>query len=146
MTMVPTQIRPGMRLLPHPGARPLSLIVTCPSAPRCVPQMRHIGGTALREWGLEALLGTALLLISELVTNAVQHAAAEEIRVSISFGEDLLWLAVDDGSPGLARVEHAGPEAESGRGMAIVEELSEEWGTDGPRTWCVVRAAESGAS
>ncbi|WSA43677.1 ATP-binding protein [Streptomyces sp. NBC_01803] len=99
---------------------------------------------ALVAWGLTGVVDEVLLLCSELVTNAVVHGAAERIWACLTYGGGVLLLAVDDGSPGRAYVREAGPEAESGRGMAIVEALSAGWGTDGPRTWCTVTVPEGG--
>lgn len=76
------------------------------------------------------LVDDALLVLSELLGNAVRHTAAGghlEVRWSASPGA--LLLEVVDAGGGVPRVADRGHGAVSGRGMAIVEALSQSWGT-----------------
>lgn len=73
------------------------------------------------------LLDDALLLISELVTNAVLHGGPP-ILLGIECDGDVLRVRVRDGSPVVPSPRQAGPDAEGGRGMTLVELLTNTWG------------------
>jgi anti-sigma regulatory factor (Ser/Thr protein kinase) len=87
----------------------------------------------LWEWRLTGLAHSAELLVSELVTNA--------ITASRSAGSDFpvrLWLLSDavqvlivvwDASPHLPARVDVSAEAEAGRGLLLVEMISDQWGT-----------------
>lgn len=119
--------------------------------PSAVPCARLHARQVLWEWGLSEVAETAELLLSELVTNAVQAARATlsdlPVNVRLSANRDSLLIEVWDSNvqPPLPRVlEHGFPEvdAESGRGLFLVETLSERWGwyptrnPCGKVTWC----------
>ncbi len=74
------------------------------------------------------VLVRARLLAGELVTNAVRHAAPP-IDVGLECcGAAGLRVRVVDADPDAPVVRDAGPTAEGGRGMALVDLLSDEWG------------------
>lgn len=83
------------------------------------------------------------MLVSELVTNALVHATRHDqlIRLSLEVDEDLLWITVEDASDTLPQ-QRGDADGESGRGLLLVDALSEAWGW-GPRegigkqVWCV---------
>ncbi len=75
----------------------------------------------------------AELLVSELVTNAVLHGAPPiTMRVECD-GSNGLRVSVTDNNPQPAQVRQAGPADESGRGMRLVDVISDDWGVE-PRT------------
>lgn len=75
----------------------------------------------------------AELLVSELVTNAVLHGAPPiTMRVECD-GSNGLRVSVTDNNPEPARVRQAGPADESGRGMRLVDVISDDWGIE-PRS------------
>jgi anti-sigma regulatory factor (Ser/Thr protein kinase) len=79
------------------------------------------------------LLEIAVLLTSELVTNAVVHGAAP-IRLLVVEDGDRLRVEVGDGEPMLPDGPAKATERDaSGRGLLIVDQLAERWGTH-PRT------------
>ena len=90
---------------------------------------------AAREWARHSgcqnhvpeLMDDALLLISELVTNAVLHGGPP-ISLAIECDETLLHVRVRDGSSALPAPRVAGVEAEGGRGMMLVALLTTTWG------------------
>ncbi len=89
---------------------------------------RHFVTRCLREWGEGSRTDDALLLVSELVTNAVQHGdcAATEVRVQLS--AHALSIGVSDGStrtPAVAAYS-IGP---GGMGLRIVDDVADRW-------WC----------
>lgn len=88
------------------------------------------------------------LLAGEVVANAVLHGPEHgEIRVAVRIDGSTVRVEVSDGSPRRPEVQHPEPTAISGRGMALVEALSESWGVLelGPRgktVWFAVRTDE----
>lgn len=113
------------------------------STARWVGRLRRIAGAKLRVWGLAALVDDTQLLISELVTNALQHGTHDRIVFRLVIGTDALVVEVDDGSPGRRpTVRTADSDAENGRGLVLVDALATSWGVseDGTRTWCALKA------
>jgi anti-sigma regulatory factor (Ser/Thr protein kinase) len=109
-----------------------------------VGTMRRITAAKLRYCGLEDLMGAVMLIVSELVTNALLHSGTTEITVILKIEDGFLRITVIDGMPGHATGKPAGDDAESGRGLALVEMLATEfggtWGTSagGTETWCTL--------
>jgi serine/threonine-protein kinase RsbW len=84
----------------------------------------------------DALLGRAFvdvlaveLATSEVVTNALVHAEGE-VALTVLVEDDFVRVEVADASPALPVAPRAPPDAISGRGMAIVEAVSDRWGVD----------------
>lgn len=77
----------------------------------------------------EDTLDTVLLLSSELVTNAIQHARTP-VELCLVVDNDQALVCVADGRPDMpvTRHEHSGTRP-GGRGLALVDDLSERWGT-----------------
>ena len=81
----------------------------------------------------------ALLLVGELVTNSVLHAAtgaAHEIVLELIIGLDDVRIAVTDGgSPTVPMIQPLDPTRPGGRGLFLVDTLSDRWGMtrQGPR-------------
>jgi anti-sigma regulatory factor (Ser/Thr protein kinase) len=75
-------------------------------------------------------LGDALLLVSELVSNSVEHVGVGPIVLSARMEPERLRVEVCDPGPGLPadHFELPAPEAPRGRGLALVEGLSDRWG------------------
>jgi two-component sensor histidine kinase len=78
---------------------------------------------------LRALFGTrsddVKLLVSELVTNSVRHAAlSETVRVRVKVADDRIRLEVIDQGAGFSEI----PMSIGGLGLVIVEQLAEDWG------------------
>ena len=80
----------------------------------------------------------AVLLVSELVTNAVRHAYGP-CRLVVSFDGDTVEFSVEDGDPQVPVVRNARVLDESGRGILLVGALADEWGVrpsaGGKSTW-----------
>lgn len=113
-----------------------------PSVPRSVASLRHFAVQACRHAG-QSTCDTVALLVSEVATNALVHGTGEvEVRVLTQPG--LLRVEVSDGSSQLPRPRTAGPDAEGGRGLALVDALSSAWGSestvDGKVVWFELRA------
>ena len=86
----------------------------------------------------------ARLLVSELVTNAVRHGAPPiEIAVQC-VGSQALQISVSDGSTLRPAQREAALHDEGGRGMALVDLISDDWGIDdrgaaGKAVWFTLR-------
>jgi anti-sigma regulatory factor (Ser/Thr protein kinase) len=83
----------------------------------------------LEEWGLGARRDEVLLLVSELVTNAVVHAKSD-LEVVMRHTPQLLRVEVHDRDPRRVAALAWTQDQERGRGVALVEALSDVWGTD----------------
>ncbi|GAA1780605.1 hypothetical protein GCM10009795_028600 [Nocardioides hankookensis] len=70
---------------------------------------------------------TALLLVSELVTNAVVHGGGRP-ALDIDVRPDLMHVSVSDNAPGTPHVAHEPVTSEHGRGLFLVETLASRWG------------------
>jgi serine phosphatase RsbU (regulator of sigma subunit)/anti-sigma regulatory factor (Ser/Thr protein kinase) len=99
----------------------------------------------LSEWGVEHRLDDVQAALTEVVTNAVLHAGTAS-RVGLRHGDGRLFVDVaDTGRDGDAEVQAVEPEATRGRGLALVAEVTDAWGsqrtTTGQRVWFEVRDA-----
>lgn len=116
------------------------------TATRAAPATaRELVGMACRSWGLEHLVGPATVVISELVSNAVEHAGTD-LAVTVALLGRYLHLSVRDGSP-LPPVPAAedGPLVPvRGRGLRLVAGYATAWGStpvpDGKTVWATFRA------
>lgn len=79
------------------------------------------------ELGLHEVCDDVLLLVSEMVTNAVRYAAPP-VRLEISAGDQDVVVAVCDGSPQPPARREPCDEAEGGRGMLLVDMLTDDHG------------------
>ncbi|MGW7433314.1 ATP-binding protein [Streptomyces sp. NPDC054861] len=110
-------------------------------------QLRRSLRAGLSRWGHPDLVDDAELLLSELVTNALVHTEGPAIGVRVYVQGARLNIEVNDFAPGGCLPRPAGPYAEHGRGLLIVDALAEEWGVSEDRTtvWCTLPLTE-GAS
>jgi len=105
-------------------------------------QARAAVTACAQELGLQEVCDDVVLLVSEMVTNAIRYAAPP-VRLEIQAGEQDVVVAVCDGSPELPRPRPAGSEAEGGRGMMLVDLLSTDHGVridpPGKAVWARLR-------
>ena len=76
------------------------------------------------------VVDVAVLLVSELVTNTVRHGAPPVDLEIACDATHALQVRVSDAAPALPAPGHATPDDEDGRGLAIVELLSDAWGVE----------------
>jgi anti-sigma regulatory factor (Ser/Thr protein kinase) len=74
-------------------------------------------------------IDTVVLLVSEVVTNAVLHARSD-IRLDVQAGADTVRVEVYDASPVEPRVHHFRLTSGTGRGLRMLEQLSRRWGVE----------------
>jgi anti-sigma regulatory factor (Ser/Thr protein kinase) len=146
-----------------PQAQPLHSRFDLASSPSAVRWGRKHTAEVLAKWGVaEAVADDALLIVSELLSNAVQHADrpfnAADGRPDVVACSLLLWLTQQgltvsvydaDRRPPIPR--SASTDAERGRGLHLVDALSEAWGythpspASGKLVWARLRLPEYSA-
>lgn len=98
--------------------------------------------------GLDNVRDDVVLLVSEMVTNAVRYAAPP-VRLEISAGDEDVVVAVCDGSTARPSPRPVDEDAEGGRGMLLVDMLTSEHGvrTDPPgkAVWARLRRSAVGS-
>jgi anti-sigma regulatory factor (Ser/Thr protein kinase) len=97
--------------------------------PASVGEARRFTVDTLRRWGRDDLTTSGALLVTELVTNAILHARTM-VRVILERGADSVRVEVRDGSPIRPALRNHGLDATTGRGLALVSQLSDSWGVD----------------
>ncbi|MER5936297.1 SpoIIE family protein phosphatase [Streptomyces sp. NPDC001928] len=98
-----------------------------PTDPAVVSRSRAAVTAQLAAWGLDDLAFTTELIASELVTNAIRHATGPvQLRL---LRDRALVCEVSDGSGTSPRLRRAQSTDEGGRGLFLVAQLTERWGT-----------------
>ncbi|GEB55323.1 SpoIIE family protein phosphatase/ATP-binding protein [Streptomyces gardneri] len=98
-----------------------------PFDPSEVGATRDRASRQLEEWNLQELAFTTELILSELVTNALRYGAAP-VRVRL-LHDRTLTCEVWDGTSTAPHLRYAATTDEGGRGLFLVAQLSEHWGT-----------------
>ncbi|MHC3474935.1 SpoIIE family protein phosphatase [Streptomyces sp. 7R007] len=98
-----------------------------PADPAVVSEARKEATRQLTEWGLEELAFTTELVVSELVTNAIRYATGP-IRLRL-IRERALVCEVSDGGATAPHLRHPRTTDEGGRGLLLVSQFSQRWGT-----------------
>jgi anti-sigma regulatory factor (Ser/Thr protein kinase) len=111
---------------------PLRSYLELGALPGAAPCARLHARQVLWEWGLSAFSENAELLVSELVTNAIQASLAAErilpVRLWLSSDRSRLLIQVQDSNRCPPARTDADDGGESGRGLLIVEAISTKWG------------------
>jgi anti-sigma regulatory factor (Ser/Thr protein kinase) len=98
-----------------------------PADPAVVSEARKQVGTKLASWGLDDAAFVTGLVVSELVTNAIRHAESPiQLRL---IRDHTLICEVSDGSSTAPHLRRARAFDEDGRGLLLVSQLTERWGT-----------------
>jgi serine phosphatase RsbU (regulator of sigma subunit)/PAS domain-containing protein/anti-sigma regulatory factor (Ser/Thr protein kinase) len=98
-----------------------------PPDPAAVGEVRAAVTRKLAEWGLDELAFGTELILSELVTNALRYGGAP-IRVRMLYDRNLI-CEVYDSSSTAPHLRYATMTDEGGRGLFLVAQLAERWGT-----------------
>ncbi len=145
---------------------PLRTFLELGSLPGAVPCARLHARQVVREWGLAGLMEAIELIVSELVTNAVQASegligsryagrwtpGVPPVRLWLTSDSQCIVIQVWDGSHHVPRVQDVELDAESGRGLLLVESLSAGWGSyvpersSGKILWAMIVATTEPAS
>jgi two-component sensor histidine kinase len=118
-----------------PAPRPYEGVwrFTAPALDSSVPQVRRGVRALIVDQGVpidEDTLYGLLLIVSELVTNAVKHAAvlSPEIAVEVAVGADWIRVAVEDNHPYRPKALEADHGQTGGRGLLLVKTITGEAG------------------
>ncbi|GAA3809508.1 hypothetical protein GCM10022226_32300 [Sphaerisporangium flaviroseum] len=123
--------------------RPDGLRTVCwdlPNELAVVGKTRRLVRDVLIAWTLSDLADDVALVVGELLANAINYGAPP-IRLSLWAGADDLCLRITDHGPELPHQLHLGLEACHGRGLPIVEALTDDYGitpfrdTHGKTVW-----------
>ncbi|MGW2446452.1 SpoIIE family protein phosphatase [Streptomyces sp. NPDC001675] len=121
------------RVLPPAGVASWNL----PLEPASAARARELTSAKLSEWGLEHLAFTTELIASELVTNAYRYASGPATLRLIR--ERSLVCEVSDTSHTSPHLRRARTTDEGGRGLFLVAQMTERWGTrytrEGKTVW-----------
>jgi anti-sigma regulatory factor (Ser/Thr protein kinase) len=98
------------------------------AGPAAASAARQQVRAAIRAWEAPVDPADAVLLTSELVTNAVQHTAGPVVTLVIACSCGQVRVDVHDASRALPEVTDVPADAESGRGLHLVATLADEWG------------------
>jgi anti-sigma regulatory factor (Ser/Thr protein kinase) len=104
-----------------------------PSAPESVRIARWFVRAALGFHGLGEYADNAVMITSELVTNAIQHASAHSghavgVTLTCPWNQAVVGIVVTDSSPEGPVMHETPSTSERGRGLQVVAELSDYWG------------------
>ena len=112
--------------------------------PDAVPAARHFVRDKLRGTPLEHRSADSELILTELVTNATLHGTPP-VTVGVQVSPEMARFEVSDASAGVPVGLVQSPEAMTGRGLMLVEALSDRWGVDrqdhGKLVWAEVGLA-----
>ena len=111
------------------AVRPLRESWSVWRVPEAVGHARRFTRRTLRAWDVTPRTDAVLLVVSELVTNALVHTDGQ-VRLDLSLVGHRLRIAVADSSPRTpVKPTGVGWEATGGRGILLVEAMAAAWGT-----------------
>jgi anti-sigma regulatory factor (Ser/Thr protein kinase) len=124
---------PGDHSQPAPAtAAPKDIEWRLPRHARSVSRARTLLREQATSWKLpDEVTETAVLLLSELMTNAYRHAKVSpgrEIWARCAVDDDRVRIWVTDANDTLPTLRRASLDDESGRGLALVSTLADDWG------------------
>ncbi|WP_327371614.1 SpoIIE family protein phosphatase [Streptomyces sp. NBC_01217] len=133
---------------PQPGGRLQQQVAQ--GDPDALSSARHMIRAAVRAWGAKTRADEIELAADELITNALMHTdggAIVTVRV-LTGPERRLRVDVEDRSSALPRRRDAGQAGVSGRGLMLVDRLTDLWGVEsrgsGKCVWCEFVIPERG--
>ena len=116
------------------------------SRPESASTARRLTLSVLQLWGLPHLGEVCELLVSELVGNAVRHTGARTFGLRMMRRRGWIRMEVRDPSRALPCLLPVRELDISGRGLFLVDKLSDRWGVDllprGKTTWFELRVPE----
>lgn len=116
--------------------------ICLPSKPESAETARRYVKNRLLVMGCHECVDDALIITSELVSNAIRHVKQETFKINIrnNFGHP--FVEVYDHSTALPKIADRGL-VESGRGLVLVTELAVDWGVDvlstGKTVWAIFK-------
>ncbi|MFD0310886.1 SpoIIE family protein phosphatase [Streptomyces sp. NPDC127119] len=119
-----TTVRPTVRR---------TMLTVAQAEPQKVALARQQLREFLHDWPSVDQVHSAVLLVSEMVTNVLVHTDADALLVAEmtgAAGTRRIRIQVTDGSDDLPHRRHPGELASSGRGLVLTELLADAWGVD----------------
>jgi anti-sigma regulatory factor (Ser/Thr protein kinase) len=119
-------------------------VFALPAHGSSVAAARNRVGELLSQWGVgEPVHDDVALVISELFTNALVHTDSSEITCRLQTTAETVYLAITDQGCGPTGPQVREPDAESGRGLLLVNALAELWGVSndhghGRTVWAIL--------
>jgi anti-sigma regulatory factor (Ser/Thr protein kinase) len=118
--------------------------IDLPPTAGSVPVSRRLVLELLRAWDVPHDREDAALLVTELVSNVVDHVGGEAVlTLEVGVSEDWLRIAVVDGSSVRPVVQELALDRPRGRGMRMVQAIADRWGAEdhrgGKRVWSELR-------
>ncbi len=128
---------------PHAIGRP-GYTMLLPCRPESVRRARALVSSVLETWGIRSLAEDGEVIVSELLTNTLEHTTCPMARVVIErCMDDVVRIEVADGSHTRPQLTSYDAAAEGGRGLFLVDALSWRWGCDeyawGKSTWAELK-------
>ncbi|MGW6964025.1 ATP-binding SpoIIE family protein phosphatase [Streptomyces zaomyceticus] len=134
-----------------PEAPRRTLMTIAQAEPERIAEAREQVRQLLHDWDDEDQLDSAVLMVSEMVTNVLVHTDGDALLVAeVACGEKTrrLRVEVSDTSDELPHRRHPGEMASSGRGLVLMEMLADAWGVDprgeGKAIWFELNEPDSG--
>jgi anti-sigma regulatory factor (Ser/Thr protein kinase) len=130
------------------GAR-RNLQLVLPVSEHSVRLARRVARTVLAAWQLPDTQETAILLLSELVMNAIQHArATETIEVELEAVKTCLRIEITNQDPRCPQPRISEESGESGFGFLLLDALATRWGVrqtaSGTVVWAELEPPQTG--
>jgi anti-sigma regulatory factor (Ser/Thr protein kinase) len=119
-------------------------VFALPAHGASVAAARNRVGELLCQWGVgEQVHDDVALVVSELFTNALVHTDSTEITCRLQTTAETVYLAITDQGRGPSGPQVREPDAESGRGLLLVNALAELWGVSneqgrGRTVWAIL--------
>jgi hypothetical protein len=118
------------------------------AVPGSAARARRLTMSALESWGLGGHGEAAVQLVAELVANAVRYTGGRTFGLRLVRRHGCVRIEVRDPSRALPCLILGDVEDEGGRGLQVVDSLSQRWGADlmshGKSVWCELRIREAG--
>jgi anti-sigma regulatory factor (Ser/Thr protein kinase) len=118
----------------------LTAKVDLPTVVRSIPAARHVALELLTAWGIDRCRDDVALVVTELITNVVDHLGGEaSIVLELTLSERWLRVAIADGSAIRPVVRELCGNQPRGRGMHMVATVADRWGCEehqgGKQVW-----------
>jgi anti-sigma regulatory factor (Ser/Thr protein kinase) len=150
LSRLPASAGPPAATPANPAATPAPNLPPQPAAPG---RARRLTRDWLNRWDMAALTDAAVAIASELTANAVAAVppgtTGLSVIIAIHATPSGLRISAWDIGPGHPQPAHAGPDAETGRGLTLIHALTEgNWGwwptpaSGGKVTWATLTAPE----
>jgi anti-sigma regulatory factor (Ser/Thr protein kinase) len=111
---------------------------------RSVPAARHVAVSVLAAWEAPQDGDDVALLVTELVSNVIDHVGGEAVlTLELEYSDGWLRISVADGSSVRPVVQELSQDRPRGRGLRMVQEIADRWGSEdhqgGKRVWVELR-------